>query len=151
MEHSRPTYEVLVNTTPERLLIWRKEYDGHVPDGAVALAADDMKGGETCYVGRAVFGKELVVPGYIVPSHGVIHAGYENRDAVKEDYEVLCANTPCSLRYLAAKKIRDNVRASERIRNAKYSTKISNVIFSLERLLFTVLRKVGFRTAVSFP
>jgi hypothetical protein len=50
-----------------------------------------------------------LISGYIVPSHGAIHVGYDNKESVKEDYEVLCEDQPCSLRYLASKKIRDQV------------------------------------------
>jgi hypothetical protein len=41
--------------------------------------------------------------GYIVPSHGAIHVGYDNKESVKEDYEVLCEDQPCSLRYLVSR------------------------------------------------
>ena len=38
MEHKRFTYEVLVNTSP-RGLVWRRDYNGHVPDSAIQMGA----------------------------------------------------------------------------------------------------------------
>ena len=38
MEHKRFTYEVLVNLT-SRGLVWRRDYNGHVPDTAIQMGA----------------------------------------------------------------------------------------------------------------
>ena len=38
MEHKRFTYEVLVNAS-SRGLVWRKDYNGHVPDTAIQMGA----------------------------------------------------------------------------------------------------------------
>lgn len=94
------------------------------------------------YYGRVQTKPGVVIPGYIVPTHGSIHIGYETRETIRDDYEVLCEDFPCSLKYLAAKKIRDIVRKRDKMHNAKYSTKIANVVLVLERLFFVVRRKV---------
>eukprot|EP00094_Tigriopus_californicus_P011100 TCALIF_10711-PA protein Name:"Protein of unknown function" AED:0.12 eAED:0.14 QI:0/0/0/0.33/1/1/3/0/293 len=180
MEHKRSCYQVLVNPSSD-VLVWRKDYLGHVPDTAIQfsthqsssfadsnfdfLSSNDVKepppppiiepavrafGGTKCepissvepyYIGRARVSKNVVIPGYIVPCHGMIHSGYDNREIVKDDYEVLCHNQPCSLKYLAAKKIRDIVRKRDRLYNAKYSTRISNALFNIEKIFLSMLRK----------
>ena len=38
MEHKRFTYEVLVNSS-SRGLVWRRDYNGHVPDTAIQMGA----------------------------------------------------------------------------------------------------------------
>lgn len=35
------------------------------------------------FFGRSAISKEVVVPGYIVPSHGAIHIGYDNKETIK--------------------------------------------------------------------
>ena len=82
--------------------------------------------------------------GYVVPSHGVIHVGYDNKESVKEDYEVLCEDQPCSLRYLASKKIRDQIFERERFLNSRYSTKIVNMLLAVEKVFASIIRKVEF-------
>lgn len=177
MEHKRSCYQVLVNPSSD-VLVWRRDYMGHVPDTAIEFSAHqpssitdhsfdflptfDVKeppvkesvfssSGRKCkpissvepyYIGRARVSKNVVIPGYIVPCHGMIHSGYDNREIVKDDYEVLCHNQPCSLKYLSAKKIRDIVRKRDRLYNAKYSTRISNALFNIEKLFLSMLRKV---------
>ena len=55
---------------------------------------------QTYFIGRVKVCKSVIVPGRIVPNHGVLHCGYDNRETVKENYEVLCKNSPCTLRYV---------------------------------------------------
>ena len=86
----------------------------------------------------------LFYSGYVVPSHGVIHVGYDNKESVKEEYEVLCEDQPCSLRYLASKKIRDQIFERERFLNSRYSTKIVNMLLAVEKVFASIIRKVEF-------
>ena len=46
-----------------RSLIWRREYQGHVPDTAIAAVNSSRRGKETTFFGRAALSKEVVVPG----------------------------------------------------------------------------------------
>ena len=80
--------------------------------------------------------------GYVVPSHGAIHVGYDNKESVNEDYEVLCEDQPCSLRYLCSKKIRDTIRERERIMNSRCTTKIINMLLAVEKVFASIIRKV---------
>ena len=74
----------------------------------------------------------------------MLHTGYDNRELIREDYEVLCEDRPCSLKYLAAKKIRDRLKELELARSKKcVLTKLNNVLLSIEQLFAAVTRKVS--------
>ena len=74
---------------------------------------------------------------------GVLHTGYDNRETVREEYEVLCEDRPCTLKYLVAKKIRDRLKKVEMIHRKKYSTRVQNALSNIERLLAPICRKVS--------
>ena len=74
---------------------------------------------------------------------GVLHSGYDNRETIHEEYEVLCEGRPCSLKYLVAKKIRDRLKNVQMIHKRKYSTKVKNAISNIERLVAPILHKVN--------
>ena len=74
----------------------------------------------------------------------MLHTGYDNRELIREDYEVLCEDRPCSLKYLAAKKIRDRLKELELARSKKcVLTKLNNVLLGIEQLFAAVTRKVS--------
>lgn len=76
---------------------------------------------EAAFFGRARLNNgKVVVPGYVVPSHGVIHTGYDLWETVLQEYEVLCEDQPCSLRYLASKAIRDLIRQASEAKTGRY-------------------------------
>ena len=77
-----------------------------------------------------------------------MHSGYDNREIICEEYEVLCEDRPCTLKYLVAKKIRDRLKDVEIIHRKKYSTKVQNAISNIERTFAPICRKV-FTTTVS--
>ncbi len=127
-----------------------------MPDTAVALSAnsdaeinDGIK--DAFYIGRAGIADRdcggisemQVVPGYVEPSHGLLHVGYDNTEILREEYEVLCKNEPSSLGYLAGKAVRETIRSCEKIRKQKYSTKIADMFLAIERIVYTVFKKVG--------
>ena len=74
---------------------------------------------------------------------GVLHSGYDNRETIRSEYEVLCEDKPCSLKYLVAKKIRDRLREVEKINRRRYATKVQNAMSNLERLFTPMCRKVS--------
>ena len=71
-----------------------------------------------------------------------MHCGYDNRETIRNEYEVLCEDRPCALKYLVAKKIRDLLKNIETLRRKKYSTKMHNAFFNIERVLAPICRKV---------
>ena len=71
-----------------------------------------------------------------------MHSGYDNREIICEEYEVLCEDRPCTLKYLVAKKIRDRLKDVEIIHRKKYSTKVQNAISNIERTFAPICRKV---------
>lgn len=73
---------------------------------------------------------------------GVLHSGYDNRETIRSEYEVLCEDKPCSLKYLVSKKIRDRLREVEKANRKKYATKVQNAMSNLERLFMPMCRKV---------
>ena len=73
---------------------------------------------------------------------GVLHTGYDNREVIREEYEVLCEDRPCSLKYLVAKKLRDYLKALEEVQSKKCATKLNNVLLSIDRLVSFLSRKV---------
>ena len=72
----------------------------------------------------------------------MLHSGYDNREIICEEYEVLCEDRPCTLKYLVAKKIRDRLKDVEIIHRKKYSTKVQNAISNIERTFAPICRKV---------
>ena len=139
MEHKRSHYEALVNPT-KQTLVWQKDFFGHVPDTAIGFRSNNGTK-DSYYIGRVKLPNDTTVPGHVVPKHGGLHCNYDSRDSLQEDYDVLCKNTPCSLTYLAGRVVRKLVREKEREHNAKYSTRLTNAVLALERLVFTMWRR----------
>ena len=69
-------------------LIWISDYNGNVPSHAVA--GGTYCDGEPNYIGRAQFGDNGdLIPGCIVPSHGVIYFVYEGKEHYLTEYQCL--------------------------------------------------------------
>ena len=67
---------------------WKKSKDGAFPDSAVQGGHD---GGETLYVGRAVF-EGGVIPGTVHPSHGCCYVPYNGSESRHTNYHVRFEN-----------------------------------------------------------
>ena len=64
---------------------WVPSTGGQVPDGAIVGGQD----GEPIYIARARFNGALI-PGKLVPSHGVCYVAWSGTENPVSDYEVLC-------------------------------------------------------------
>ena len=64
--------------------LWVPAEAGNVPDGAVVSGFD---AGQDLYVGRASHQGELI-PGKLLPSHGVVYIPWGGLEIAKEEYEV---------------------------------------------------------------
>ncbi|XP_077502283.1 natterin-4-like [Amblyomma americanum] len=73
----------------QRLCYWKRCRGGHVPYNAVC-GGEDL-GGESLYVGRASHSGDLV-PGKLVPSHGVCYVSWGEGEHGHDNYEVLVSN-----------------------------------------------------------
>ena len=80
---------------------------------------------------------------YYFQCAGVLHTGYDNREVIREEYEVLCEDRPCSLKYLVAKSVRDRLKDLELKQSKRCTTKLNKVILSIEQFFAALCRKVN--------
>lgn len=74
---------------------WVQAGGGWVPHQSAVAGGFDVSG-ETIYVGRALESGD-VIPGKIVPSHGVCYVPYGGRENPHREYQALVANPGCEL------------------------------------------------------
>lgn len=80
-----------------RLVHWEHASGGSIPPGAVEAGWDQS---DTVYVGRAFYEGE-VVPGKVIPSHGVCYISYNGEEHGVGEYEVLCNPHDCQLEWIS--------------------------------------------------
>ncbi len=78
---------------------WETASNGYVPPNVVA--GGNNVNGETIYVGRAHDSGDLI-PGKIVPSHGVCYIAYGGQERAHRTYEYLVSPSYGSLRWIRA-------------------------------------------------
>lgn len=81
-----------------RLVHWEQAGGGNVPSTAVPAGWDQA---DTVYVGR-VFHEGEVIPGKILPSHGVCYISQGGAEHGIGDYEVLCNPHNCQLEWVGS-------------------------------------------------